>query len=311
MPPKIVTMTMSKFSMVKYAILSFAGLAAVLGCWTLVAKGRLTLTVKAAVYTAAIALAVLVYVMVIEPNWIAVKRVTIHDQALANSLSGLKVVQVSDIHIRNELRFRERQLIKVINDLQPDLLFITGDFLENIDELRALEALLSNVAARYGLYGVTGNTDYHRFNVDELVKQLAPTGLIMLRNEHRRIELGNGRVLWLAGVDDPVTKKDDLKKALSGIPTGEPVLLLAHGPNIISKAIKEKIRLVLVGHTHGGQVGIPFLVRLSNYANRTTYLSGLFEEGTTKMYVNRGIGTKTLPVRLFCRPEVTLFTFSP
>ncbi len=311
MPSRIVTMTMSKFSMVKYAIFSFVVLAVILGCWTSAVKGRLTPRVKAVMYAAALCLAAFLYVIAIEPNWITVERVAIHDQALANSLAGLKIVQISDIHIRNELRFREQQLIEVINDLQPDLLFITGDFLQNIDELRALEELLNRVTARYGVYGVTGNTDYHRFNVDELVKQLAPTGLIMLRNEHRRIELGNGKVLWLAGVDDPVTKRDNLKKALAGIPTGEPVLLLAHGPNIISKAVKEKINLVLVGHTHGGQVGIPFLVRLSNYANRTTYLSGLFEEGATKMYVNRGVGTKTLPVRLFCRPEVTLFTFSP
>lgn len=310
MPQKIVTATISKFSMVKHAILSFAGMAAFVGLWALFLKKQLNRTVKVIMLVAVLSLTAFFYARMIEPNWIAVNRVEIDDPALARSLAGLKVVQVSDIHIRKELRFREHQLIRKINELQPDLLFITGDFLENIDELHALEELLKGLTARYGVYGVTGNTDYHRFNIDGLVKQLAPTGLIMLRNEHRRIELGNGKGLWLAGVDDPVNKRDDLTKALAGIPQGEPVLLLAHGPMIFPKAIQAKVNLVLVGHTHGAQVGIPFLVRLSRYANRTVYVKGLFSEGATKMYVNRGIGTKTLPIRLFCRPEIALFEFT-
>ena len=300
---------MSKFSMLKYAILSFAGVAAFIGLWAMLARRKLPRLIQIAIIAAAVSLAVFVYAIFIEPNWIVVTRVSIHDPALADSLGGLKVVQVSDIHIRNELRFRERQLISKINALQPDLLFITGDLLENIDELNALKELLGKVKARYGVYGVTGNTDYHRFNIDGLVKELAPTGFIFLRNEHRRIEFVNGKGLWLAGVDDPVNKRDDLPKALSGIPPGQPVLLLAHAPMIFIKAILAKVNLVLVGHTHGAQVGIPLLVKFSSYANRTIYVNGIFSEGTTKMYVNRGIGTKTLPIRLFCRPEITLFEF--
>jgi len=309
MPQKIVVTTMSTFSIIKYAIFLLTGLALVLGVWALYKKRQVPQAIKVIMLAAFISLFVFFYIMIVEPNWIDVNHVIIKDSALAGSLSGLTVVQISDLHIRKDIQFRESQLIRKINELHPDLLFITGDFLENVDELRALEELLNGIKARYGVYGVPGNTDSHRLNISGLAKELMPTGLILLRNEHRRIEFGNGKGLWLAGVDDPVNRLDDLSKALSGIPQGEPVILLAHAPTIFIKAILAKVNLALVGHTHGAQVGVPFLVKLSSYANRTIYVKGLFSEGSTKMYVNRGIGTKTLPIRLFCRPEITLFEF--
>lgn len=309
MPQKNVVMTISKFALLKQVIFCLAGLAAMVCLWAIFVRKRASRSVKLFILAALVPLGGLWYATAIEPNWIALERVEIRDPILAKSLSGLRVVQITDLHIRKTLRFRERQLIRMINELQPDLLFITGDFLENVDELHALEELLGSIKARYGVFGVTGNTDHHRLNIDGLLKELAPTGLIMLRNEHRRIDLGNGKGVWLAGVDDPVNKRDDLSKALLGIPPGEPVLLLAHGPMIYPKAIQAKVNLVLVGHTHGGQVGIPFLVHLSKYANRTIYMKGLFQDGITKMYVNRGIGTKTLPIRFLCRPEIAVFDF--
>ncbi|MDD2335116.1 MAG: metallophosphoesterase [Geobacteraceae bacterium] len=297
---------MTKFSMVKYAVLSGAIFVVGITIWSLWSKRNIPRFCTALSIVAVCGVLVFVYATAIEPNWIAVKKVVINDSALAKSLSGLRVVQVSDIHIRKDLSFRDRQLISKINALHPDLLFITGDFLENMDELPALNNMLREITARYGVYGVTGNTDYHRFNIDGLVRELSLTGLTMLRNEHRQIDLPNGKKLWLAGVDDPVTRRDDLTKALSGIPDGEPVLLLAHGPTIFPKAVRAKVNLVLVGHTHGGQVGIPFLRRLSKYANRDMPMSGIVSEGRTTMFINRGIGTKTLPIRLFCRPEITV-----
>src|SRR5450631_3395168 len=104
----------------------------------------------------------------------------------------------------------------MVNALQPDILFITGDILENLDELPAAREIIRSFKVKIGIYGVPGNTDYHRFNLDMLASDLAQSGLIMLRNENRRIDVGNGRELWLAGVDDPVNKRDDLATALQG-----------------------------------------------------------------------------------------------
>ena len=140
----------------------------------------------------------------------------------------------------------------------------------------------------------------------ELKNDLASSGIDILINERRRIRLPNGRYLWLLGVDDPKYGYDKIGKTLQDVPHGIPSILLSHSPRIFEEAVSENINLVLAGDTHGGQVGIPFLVKMSAYANRDKYLKGLFEEKTTKMYVNRGIGTKTLALRFFCRPEISV-----
>jgi predicted MPP superfamily phosphohydrolase len=96
------------------------------------------------------------------------------------------------------------------------------------------------------------------------------------------------------------------KKAIENIPANSPMILLAHYPDIFGRAIISGVNLVLAGHTHGGQVGVPFLVHASNSANKSTFLNGLFDGGKTKMYVNRGIGTTKVPIRFLCRPEITV-----
>lgn len=249
--------------------------------------------------------------LIIEPNWIAVERIVVSDAELAQVLSGVTVVQISDLHVRNKFGYRESSLVEKVNSLNPDIIFITGDILENIDELPAAKSILQRLKASKGIYAVLGNTDYKlwRFKMDRLVEELSKEGVVFLRNENFSVSLPNGKTLRLAGVDDPVTKRANLTKALAGIPDAEPVLLMAHGPSIYTQAILAGVNLVLVGHTHGGQVGIPWLIRQSEYANRSSVMSGIVRDGNTSMYVNRGIGTKTLPIRLFCRPEITAFTF--
>ena len=115
----------------------------------------------------------------------------------------------------------------------------------------------------------------------------------------------NHKTLYLAGFDDSGNKRANLK-AFRGIPPGAPVVLLAHDPDNFGKAIGAGVNLLLAGHTHGGQIGISFLIEKSKSANKSSFMSGLFDKGKTKMYVNRGIGTTRLPIRFFDRPEITL-----
>lgn len=297
---------MQKYLLLKYLLCAAAALAAAATLWALKSGRRISRPGRIACLAAFAGAAALLYATALEPNWIAVERVVVRNSALAEPLGGLRVVQISDLHVRNPLGFRERELVRLLKELKPDLVFITGDLLDDIQQLPPLAELLREVKARYGVYGVPGNSDHHRLNMKPLVRELAKSGLVLLTNEHRRVAVADGKAFWLAGVDDPVTKRANLKRTLQGIPPGEPVLLLAHAPSILAQAAKAGIGLVLVGHTHGGQVGIPLLVRLSKYANRSLHMSGLVQEGDTAMYVNRGIGTKTLPVRLLCRPEIAL-----
>ena len=300
---------MKKFDLVRHAFFVFSafGLAAVvIDLWS---RRRLSIVSWLLIIIIGTGLLTLVDMYFIEPNWLAVERITVHDEGLAGRMQGLSAVQISDLHLRGKGSFLEKRLVAKVNALQPDLLLITGDFLDDIDRLRETIELLRSFKVKVGIYGVLGNTDHHFFRTQGLIKELQDAGITILLNENRRVSLPNGRHLWLAGVDDPVTGRARLEQSLTGIPAGEPVLLLAHSPDIHVQAVLAQVNMVLAGHTHGGQVGIPYLIRRSDYANRSPFMAGLFHDGSTTLYVNRGIGTKTLPIRFLCRPEITTFQF--
>jgi len=254
----------------------------------------------------------------IEPNWIKTEWVVIKDQALASVLAGIKVLQISDIHIGNSIGYRERQLIEKVNELNPDILFITGDFFsikygpDAAAQLKAISHLISSLKASVGIFGILGNYDGYLSHNPARLREMKRAGIEILVNESRRILLPNGQVLWLTGLHE--TSGDQNKGnmisiygALEMVPDNSPTILLNHYPDIFDKAIKAGVNLVLAGHTHGGQIGIPFLIHMSNSANKSPYMRGLFDAGKTKMYVNRGIGTTNIPVRYLCRPEITVF----
>ena len=166
--------------------------------------------------------------------------------------------------------------------------------------------LINSFEAKLGIFGVPGNTDHIVMDAESLARELRPAKINYLINETRKLRLPNGNFLWIIGVDDPKYKYAKVEEALEGIPHQVPKIMLAHAPYIFHDAVKNNINLLLVGDTHGGQVGVDFLIRMSDYANRTPYMRGLFQEDNTKMYVNRGIGTKTLPIRFLCRPEIAV-----
>jgi predicted MPP superfamily phosphohydrolase len=249
----------------------------------------------------------------IEPNWIATQEVIVHDPALAKVLAGVKVVQISDIHMRGGGGYLEKKLVEKVNSLKPDLLFITGDFFsENYKkELKAetdsLDELLRGFRAPAGVFGVRGNYDGPLRNpaVNEVFNA---AGIDILLNEMRLVSLPNRRCLYLLGASAIYSGSLD-ESLVKGMAGHSPTILLAHDPEVFGGAMVAGVNLVLVGHTHGGQIGVPFLVRKSNSANKSSFMSGLYDAGRTKMYVNRGIGTTHLPVRFLCRPEITVFRF--
>ena len=297
---------MSKLAFLKYSAFLFAGAGTLTAGSSLLLRKKLNRLERWFFGLVILGSTLGVYARFIEPNWIVVSRVVIRDAELAKSLEGVRIVQISDIHVTGGLGMREAQLVKKVNALKPDFLFITGDFVDHLREVKPMRELLSKFKARMGIWGVPGNTDHISFDGREFADALQLAGIKILVNESERLQVAVGKYFWLVGSDDPVYGYADLDRALSGVPPGAPTILLAHAPNIFDKAIREKINLVLVGHTHGGQIGIPFLVHLSEYANRTPYMRGLFKKDATQLYVNRGIGTKTLPIRFLCPPEISL-----
>lgn len=297
--------------LIKISFITFAavGASGLIVCWII--YRRVPLILKGAALLIILGFAALADMYYLEPNWIKTERVVIQDGRLAPLMQGLKIVHLTDLHTRQPPRYREKALVDKVNALKPDLIFITGDFLRDIGELNATTSLIRSLHASIGIFGVLGNTDHYAFNPDGLAAQLSSAGLDLLRNESRDIPLPGGKVLRLAGVDDPVSGKARLEKALARLPADEPVVLLAHSPDIFSKAVLAGVNLILVGHTHGGQVGIPLLVSMYKYANRYPIMQGIVTAGKSSMYINRGIGTTAYPVRFFCRPEIAVIEVRP
>lgn len=251
------------------------------------------------------------YAVMFEPNNIQIERQIITIKNLSQSFDGVKIVQLSDFH---SWWFgpREKKVLKILEELNPDFVFITGDFVDPITkfvtdrDLSSVKIFWQRLVKQYEnrLFAVLGNHDSL-----PVKNSLVISGIQILDNKHEKIfykEDING--VYLIGVDDPWTGRDDLPKAMKGVEENQPKILLAHGPEIIDKAVKEKIDLVLAGHTHGGQVNIPVLGRLiqplSKYGKR--YTKGLFKIEDTYLYVNRGVGTSFFPIRFDSPPEITL-----
>ena len=253
--------------------------------------------------------ALLADMVLIEPNWVEVDYVRIQSPLLAPALAGVKIAQISCLHVMDKVPWRVRRTVSLLNAQRPDAILITGDFLSERGGMEAcLKALDRLKRPPFGIWAVPGNTDRIFYSDEELVGLCKKHGITMLVNQNRQLSWGGRPIFDLAGVNDPTYGRDDLGRALEGVPLDVPILLMAHSPmkRIVENAADRKVALMLVGHTHGGQVGIPWLRQMSPYANRGPYMSGKFQVKETALYVNRGIGTKTRSIRLLCRPEVTV-----
>ena len=226
--------------------------------------------------------------------------------ALPSVFSGLRVVQISDIHHGLFLPPQMlEQAVRQANRLNPDIVALTGDFVTySRANIGPAAEILKNLRARHGVFAVLGN---HDFRVDaeaitgalrrQRIETYFGTGIVALR-------LG-GASLYVAGVDD-YGYGADVRQAMRGIPRDAATILLAHNPRIISLAARHDVSLVLSGHTHGGQVNIPLLGTVYGRSpEQMRYKIGWDRLGNTQIYVSRGIGTIVLPWRLRCPAEIS------
>lgn len=254
-------------------------------------------------------------------HWIEISRIDIRLRGLPASFEGLRIAQLSDIHIDEYTEpFFLRHAVEEINRLQPDLVLLTGDFVSNspLGKKFAYGAawqcadILRGLTCRE-LYAVPGNHDV-LVGLAEVVRALTANGITVLTNANRAIERAGGR-MWLAGVDDPVEGNPDPDRAIPpsirNVPN-EPVILMCHAPDYADdlQAVPagQAVDLMLSGHTHGGQIRLPLLGALELPPLGQQYVEGWFKLGNMQLYVNRGIGTVELPFRLNCPPEITLIT---
>jgi predicted MPP superfamily phosphohydrolase len=243
---------------------------------------------------------------------VAHTRVRIELPGLAHHLAGLRVVQISDLHIGNGLEGeRLARMVEIVNAARPDLVAITGDLFDrdpaHLPEARHLDRL----RARHGVFAILGNHDA-LVGSDRVAHALAchAPGVRLLRDELVRLALP--APLYVAGVEDPGGRwfERGLRyRALEALradwPGDGPVLLLAHQPEVLEHAADLGFPLVLAGHTHGGQLALPLPGGHWNLARVMTPLTrGLYRRGATTLYVNRGIGVGGPSMRFHCSREI-------
>ncbi|HVV50958.1 MAG TPA: metallophosphoesterase [Polyangia bacterium] len=228
---------------------------------------------------------------------------------LPAAFDGYRVAQISDLHCGPFASgARVDGWVESVNRLQADLVAVTGDLIANGSRfVPVVAASLGRLRGRDGVFACMGNHDYFA-DGEEMALALERAGLTLLRN--RGVEVRrDGGALYVAGVDDTWTGRHDLPAALAARPDGAPVLLLAHDPALFPDAAKRGVALTLSGHTHGGQLGVPFFAKRFNLARSITrFTTGLYRIGAATLYVTRGLGTTGMPIRLFVPPEITVIT---
>jgi predicted MPP superfamily phosphohydrolase len=278
------------------ACLVFAALAplALLVAWTLRLPSDGTLA-------AAGSLAMLGGVLATRRHPRLVTRELVVD-GLPPELDGYRIGQISDIHCGSYTPpARVARWVDRLNATRPDLIAVTGDLISSGDHhVEAVAGALGGLSARDGVFACMGNHDY--FTDADVAAALERRGITVLRN--RGVTLPH---LHVAGVDDTWSRRDDVQAALAGRPDGVFTLLLAHDPNLFPQAVEAGVDLTLSGHTHGGQLAVPWLNRRLSLARVITpFAAGLYRIGRSLLYVNVGAGTTGPPVRLGARAELTL-----
>jgi len=253
----------------------------------------------------------------IEPNHPRVVRREIVLRRWPAALEGFTIAQLSDLHYDPHFSAHPlKAAIGMVNDLNPDLIVLTGDFVtfpsfdRDVEKAAAIAepcaALLQQMRAPHGLWAVLGNHDCDT-DPDRVTGALLSQGIPVLANRSVPIE-SKGARFWLSGLNDILSETSDLNAALANVPRDEATVLLAHEPDYADYAAHHPVDLQLSGHSHGGQVRIPFLPPLYLPDLARKYFMGLYRIGPLTLYTNPGLGTMGVPIRLNCPPEITFLT---
>lgn len=251
----------------------------------------------------------------VEPNWLKVEKVNLKLRRLAPAFDKLKIAQISDIHMGGWMNAERLQRVAdSVIDQRPDLFLLTGDFLtgHTFDQtseqhLQELITVLSPLAKSIPSYAILGNHDYWT-NPGAVREMLRSCGMIDLTNSVFTVTRGNER-LYLCGVDDVWEGEVRLDQVIESLADDAPAILLAHEPDFADVSSRSRrFDLQLSGHSHGGQVVVPFYGPLVLPYLGQKYSSGLYQVGEMYQYTNRGVGMLDPPVRFNCPPEITLLT---
>lgn len=237
---------------------------------------------------------------------VVVRHIEVHLEGLPASADGLRLVHLSDLHLRKWGRV-EREVQRLLSVVEHDLLVITGDFChrpqQHAQAAELTTRLLKSASPKHGIFAVLGNHDLPCFTAHDIPIQF-------LRNSNTYVELDSGGALCLAGVEQSHHRRGEAMTALKRTQSNMPRILLTHYPSTAFELPSSSGVLMLAGHTHGGQIRIPGIGCVFNNDRIPVSMSrGLHLVNGNWVHVSAGIGaTPPIPVRVFCPPEIGLIT---
>lgn len=241
-----------------------------------------------------------------ERHWVQVTRPRIRIPGLPADFEGLRVCQITDVHHGPFFDLeRVHAAVALALEQSPDIFVLTGDLSHKRERyVPPVWDAMAPLQAPLGVWGVMGNHDWWH-GIKASREGARHAGIEMVDNSAVPLER-NGERLWLAGVGDLWGDEQDLPGALHDVPDDEPVVLLTHNPDFADEMHDPRVKLMLAGHTHGGQINLP-LFGPPALPSRREYTAGLVQTDTSQIYISRGIGMSAVPVRFNCRPELPVF----
>lgn len=248
----------------------------------------------------------------ISTKGLIVKEYAVKNKKLPKNFVGTKIVHFSDLHFASTVHEKElKNIVEKINNLKPDICVFTGDLIEReykLDEQKKdfMIKELGKIKARLGKFAVIGNHDYEHEYFDEL---LTEAGFQVLNNSHQLIFNKTNTPIVIAGTTSLLQSHQKLDKTFSFQEKEKEehfTIFLAHEPDTLKKARKYTIDLMLSGHSHGGQVRLPFIGAIITPLGSKTYYEEYYKVDETDLYISSGIGTSTLRVRFFNKPSINL-----
>lgn len=256
------------------------------------------------------------YAFKIEPYRIERKEYFLKEKE--EEMPGIKVLQFSDVHIKEGFTGENLEaVVEKINEQNPDVILFTGDLYDNYSVYHEDETVitqLSDLHASYAKLAVWGNRDYGGGAARQYESVMEQSGFTVLKNESRSIVLGNGKKLLITGLDDSLLGNPYLPESEKDSDSDYKILL-THEPDTAEEYLDSGYDLILSGHSHGGQIDIPFLPQVNETALAATKLASEYSRGMydlsserdVKLYVNTGIGTTHIPARFGVIPEIAVF----
>jgi uncharacterized protein len=243
----------------------------------------------------------------IEPGWIDVSRHTVFLPELPLEMDGMTIAHLTDLHYGPVTPTDTiTGAIALAAEAKPDLVALTGDFVNrSSQEAVALAPLLAPLrSARFGMFACLGNHDYGDRTGNSIANTLEKSGIELLRNSATPI----AKNLVVAGIEDTFCGRPDTERAMESVPTRAACIFLTHNPTGVWK-VTDRSCLALAGHTHGGQVRIPFLApQLPVGMAGFPMVEGWGTFDRAQLFISRGVGLMHEPLRFRCRPEVAIIT---